>query len=61
MQRLNLDFLERIDASAELSVVDVAAAVAIVEPEVKAEALLVHHETKGKDKPKKFYKCYLPK
>ena len=53
MQRLNLDFLERIEEdSAEVSVVDVGTAVAMVEPEVKAEALLVHPETKGKVKPK---------
>ena len=52
MQRLNLDFLERIEASAEVSVVDVAAAVAIVDPEVKAEPLIVHPEAKSKVKPK---------
>jgi hypothetical protein len=52
MARLNLDFLERVEASAEDSVVDVAAAVAIVEPEVKAEPLEAHLEAKSKVKPK---------
>jgi hypothetical protein len=52
MQRLNLDFLERLEASAEVSVVDVAAAVAIVDPEDKVEPLEVHPEIKGKVKPK---------
>ena len=52
MQRLNLDFLERIEVSAEGSVIDVPAAVAIVEPEVKAEPLEVHPEAKSKAKPK---------
>lgn len=52
MARLNLDFLERVEASAEVSVVDVPAAVAIEDPEVKAESLVVHPEAKGKAKPK---------
>lgn len=53
MQRLNLDFLERIEEpSHEVSVVDVPAAVAKVEPEVKAETLIIHPETKSKAKPK---------
>ena len=53
IERLNLDFLERIEeTSHEVSVVDAAAAVAIVEPEVKAEPLEVHPEAKSKAKPK---------
>jgi hypothetical protein len=52
MQRLNLDFLERIEVSAEVSVVDVAAVVATVDPEVKAEPLIVQSEAKSKVKPK---------
>jgi hypothetical protein len=53
MQRLNLDFLERIDEdSAGESVVDGAAAVTIVESEVKAEPLEVRPEAKSKIKPK---------
>ncbi len=52
MARLNLDFLERLEASAEVSVVDVPAAVATVDPEVKAEPLEVHPEAKNKAKPK---------
>jgi hypothetical protein len=52
MQRLHLDFFERIEATAEVSVVDVAAAVTTVDPEVKAESLVVHPEAKGKVKPK---------
>ena len=52
MQRLNLDFLERIEASAEVFVVNVAASVAIADPEVKAEPLEVHPEAKSKAKPK---------
>ena len=52
IERLNLDFLERLKASAEVSVTDVAAVVAIVEPEVKAEPLIVQSEAKSKVKPK---------
>ena len=53
MQRLNLDFLERLEVpSAEVSVVDVQAAVTIEDPEVKAETLIVHSEAKSKVKPK---------
>jgi hypothetical protein len=52
MARLNLDFLERIDDSVEVSVVDVATAVAMVDSEVKAETLEVYPEAKTKAKPK---------
>ena len=52
MARLNLDFLERLENSAEVSVVDVPAAVSIVEPKVEAEPLEVHPEAKSKTKPK---------
>jgi hypothetical protein len=52
MRRLNLDFLERLEASSEVSVVDVPAAVVTVNPEVKAEPLEVHPEAKNKVKPK---------
>lgn len=53
IERLNLDFLERIEEdSAEVSVVDVGTAVAMVEPEVEAEPLEVHSEAKSKTKSK---------
>ena len=53
--QFNLDFLERVPESApsvEVSVVDVVAAVAIEDPEVKAETLIVHSESKSKVKSK---------
>jgi hypothetical protein len=51
----NLDFLERVPESAlnaEVSVSDVASAVAKLEPEVKVDELFVHPEAKRKVKPK---------
>ena len=53
IQRLNLDFLERLEEpSPEVSIVDVSTAVAILDPEVKVDALIVHPEAKSKVKPK---------
>ena len=57
IERLNLDFLEKIEApSDEVSVSDVVAVVAIVEPEGTAEPLVVQSESKSKVKPKTFPK-----
>ncbi len=47
MQRLNLDFLERIDESSmEISVIDAATSVARGDPEVKVEVLNFHPKLK---------------
>jgi hypothetical protein len=52
MARLNLDFLERLEAS----VVDEATAITTVEPEVKVDTVEIHPEAKSKAKPKTFPK-----